>query len=326
MAKGARVLDPAVFGELKTALSAYQSATEEDLGAIQREIGQAKNWIEQRVAYWRGQVNRLAHELAQAQAALARCQSEARSSSEQHHSASDCSELQRAVERAKRALEQAQTNLEIAKTWQMQIISTSEEFKVKAQGFRQNVSSQVASAGQILSTAEAGLEKYSGSGGSSGYSLPNSTVDNLTQPGNSDNNPAQKGSDFENKIREKYFDGETRRITIYAEDNEHLKPIDGEGITQSKRQTDIFIDKDGTIWEIKAGYQNGGIDQQQLDEYSLMEEKGYVYVRDGDKKVKTKITGVNYLFDTREGAAKNYSTYATFWYLDANGEITLYTP
>jgi hypothetical protein len=223
MAKGARVLDPAVFGELKTALSVYQSATEEDLGAIQREIEQAKNWIEQRVTHWRGQVNRLAHELSQAQAALARCQSEARSSSEQRHSASDCSELQRAVAHAKRALEQAQANLEIAKTWQMQIIGISEEFRVKAQGFRQNVSNQVASAAQILSKAEADLEKYSGSAPISAGASSSKSGDNSSAPQEIEPNQEVKIGDLEPNTLYKrgnyYFrtDDQKRISSVYGQ-------------------------------------------------------------------------------------------------------------
>lgn len=138
---------------------------------------------------------------------------------------------------------------------------------------------------------------------------------------------AQKGSDFEQLAPTEVFHGDARRLVIRPEDNEHLDKLgDGVGITKAHRISDAYVDADGSLWELKAGYGTGGIDQDQLYEYSLMEEAGYVKIRDGDKLVNTPITSINYLFDTKAGAMANAHHLrgrATPWYRDEEGNVQL---
>lgn len=140
-------------------------------------------------------------------------------------------------------------------------------------------------------------------------------------------NPAQKGSDFEQWAATGVFSGDARRLVIQPEDNEHLDKLgDAVGITKSRRISDAYVDADGSVWELKAGYGTGGINQDQLYEYSLMEEAGYVRIRDGDKLVDIPITSVNYLFDTKAGALANAHSLrgrATPWYRDEEGNVQL---
>lgn len=124
-------------------------------------------------------------------------------------------------------------------------------------------------------------------------------------------NPGQKGSAFqkwndENVFNEGPFHGAGHRLTIRAEDNEHLDKLgNGVGISKERRQSDSFIDDYGEIYELKAGYETGGIDKDQAFEYSLMQEAGYVYAwRDG-QKVRTPVNGVTYIFDSQAGAKAN---------------------
>jgi hypothetical protein len=137
-------------------------------------------------------------------------------------------------------------------------------------------------------------------------------------------NPSQKGSNFENWARQELFDGQARRITVLPEDNPKLDRLaDGVGISKERRIADAYWKEDGSIWELKSGYQKGGIDQDQLYEYSLMEEAGYVNARVGGKKEKLLVTSVNYLFDSKAGAEANRSGAATFWYVDEKGKVQL---
>lgn len=129
--------------------------------------------------------------------------------------------------------------------------------------------------------------------------------------GHHDVNSAEKGSEFEGWAKENVFKGEGRRLTVYPEDNPHLDRLgDGVGISKARRQSDAFIDESGEIYELKAGYEHGGIDKKQAYEYSLMQDAGKVYERDRHgikRKDPTKITGVSYIFDKKSGAEANRS-------------------
>jgi len=141
-------------------------------------------------------------------------------------------------------------------------------------------------------------------------------------------NPAQKGSDFEKSASTEVFHGEARRLVIRPEDNGHLSEIDDDvGITKGRRISDAYVDQDGAIWELKSGYEKGGIDQDQLYEYSLMEQAGYVNVRKGNEIEEVPVKSVNYLFETKAGAEANASALrgmAAPWYRDEAGGVQLY--
>jgi hypothetical protein len=140
-------------------------------------------------------------------------------------------------------------------------------------------------------------------------------------------NPAQKGSDFEKWAGENVFHDEARRLAILPEDNLHLDEYgDGVGITKNCRISDAYLDQDGAIWELKSGYEKGGIDRDQLYEYSLMEDAGHVKVRNGDQMEEVEVKSVNYLFETKAGAEANAAHlrgFATPWYKDEQGNIQL---
>ena len=136
----------------------------------------------------------------------------------------------------------------------------------------------------------------------------------------------EKGSQFEKRMNRDVFNKEdSTRLVLYPEDNPHLDDAgDGVGITKSKRITDGYIKDDGSIWELKSGYETNLIDHDQLYEYSLMEDAGYVNVRVGDQVEKFDVNSINYLFETKQGAENNASHlrgYATTWYVDDTGNI-----
>ncbi len=140
-------------------------------------------------------------------------------------------------------------------------------------------------------------------------------------------NAGQKGSEFEQWASEHVFKGAARRLIVKVEDNLHLdKYGDGIGLTHERR-SDAFIDQDGSIWELKAGYDRGGINEDQLREYSLMEDAGHVYIREGDSVSKADVTSINYLFQTELSAKANSKVlegYATVWFVDPEGIVRLF--
>jgi hypothetical protein len=141
-------------------------------------------------------------------------------------------------------------------------------------------------------------------------------------------NSGQKGSDFEQWGRAEVFKGESHRLTALPEDNEHLDEYgDGLGLTK-RRSSDSYVDEEGSLWDLKSGYEKGGIDEDQLLEYSMMEDAGHVFIRDDKGQIKdVPVTSINYLFETKAGAAANATDLqgrATAWYKDENGKVQLY--
>lgn len=125
--------------------------------------------------------------------------------------------------------------------------------------------------------------------------------------------PTDDGHEFERWANNQYFEGKGRRLNVNMYDNyQHLDRTSDSGIGLSKeRRTDIYLDDTGEIWELKSGYETGGIDEDQLDNYQNMLDAGYVYERDDrTEKVKRPVNSVNYLFGTRAGAENNASKFA----------------
>ena len=144
-------------------------------------------------------------------------------------------------------------------------------------------------------------------------------------------NSAKKGSDFEEKARNKIFGEGVQHLSFRVEDNEHLDEIaDGIGISNAERRIgDYYIDlgDDGELWEFKAGYESKRVDYKQAVDYSYMAEAGKVNARGADGEiVEKKIGSVNYLFSTQKGAENNefIQDYATLWFMDENDDIQLY--
>ena len=113
-------------------------------------------------------------------------------------------------------------------------------------------------------------------------------------------NSSQKGSDFEKWGDKELFEGGGKRLVVRAKDNQHLEKQDGLGITKERRISDSYYEKDNSIWEFKNGYEKTIVDLDQLEQFALMEEAGYVYTRDTStgKTVKKPVKSVNYIYIT----------------------------
>jgi hypothetical protein len=108
------------------------------------------------------------------------------------------------------------------------------------------------------------------------------------------------------------FHGEGHRLRIHADDNGHLSRFDERdeqpGITTKWRDSDSYIDNYGHLYELKSGYEIGGISKAQAYEYHLMQNAGYVKVRDATAKDGLRavpVKGVTYIFDSKAGAEAN---------------------
>lgn len=139
---------------------------------------------------------------------------------------------------------------------------------------------------------------------------------------------AEKGADFENWAKQEVFHGQGRRLNVPRQYNEHLIDVDDAqiGLQKTTRYSDAYLDEDGIIQELKAGYEKGGIDHEQARDYALMQDAGHVWAKTdaGDLK-RTDIHGVNYIFDSKSGAEANRGQLEQYGFgvlfRDENGEL-----
>jgi hypothetical protein len=137
-----------------------------------------------------------------------------------------------------------------------------------------------------------------------------------------DASPGEKGSEFE-EWANKWVFGDKRRVTIRPELNKHLEDadIDGLGIA-TRRTSDNYVGSDGAIWDAKAYSAGSKISEDQLREYSVMQEAGRVYDSQGNE---IEVKSVNYLFSDKAAAEANASLLSYYsaiaWYTDDSGEV-----
>lgn len=164
MGSQAKVTDPYIFDHLKAALTKFESEAGEAVTSANHAIQETKNWLEERFGYWNAQVNRYKHALQDAQSAMQRCQSATNSTSEKDKKQrKDCSSEAQAVIQAKRSLEEAENQLRVAKKYKDDFLALEEGFHARAQGFRENLNSQVASANKELDSHQIDIERYQAS-------------------------------------------------------------------------------------------------------------------------------------------------------------------
>lgn len=167
------------------------------------------------------------------------------------------------------------------------------------------------------------LRDYFGERGTSGIvSSP------VVSPSTQRVSKSRKGPDFEQWAAEHVFQGK-RRVSVPLELNKHLEHIDieGHGLLCS-RDSDNYIDADGSLWDAKAYSENSAVDLDQLRDYNIMQDAGYIFDNQGQQ---IRITSINYLFNSHTAAEKNFDHLfdggANVWYVewheDGTGEIKL---
>jgi hypothetical protein len=139
-------------------------------------------------------------------------------------------------------------------------------------------------------------------------------------------NPSKGGNNFSDWAKENLFQGMGLTKKLLVGDNLQMDPS-GDDIGLTKDRIPDYITSDGDIWEFKSGYENGGIDQDQLREYRIMQETGSVryYVNENSTDyAEIPVKSINYLFETRAGAIANASNIdkdVVIWFLDENGLV-----
>lgn len=137
----------------------------------------------------------------------------------------------------------------------------------------------------------------------------------------------QDGHEFERWANRRYFGGHGRRLNVDPAYNCHLDKQVASGLSLlSERRSDLYDEKHAEIWEMKSGYEKGGIKVSQLEDYQTVLDAGYVYEKMGDEKPQRReVKAVHYLFATKAGAERNAGQFIDHdigvWYVDNANNI-----
>ena len=135
-------------------------------------------------------------------------------------------------------------------------------------------------------------------------------------------NNARSGSLFERWVNHYVFHEPVgtapKRLRVPLDLNEALD-------LDSTRISDFYIDADGTVWDSKIYLSAGEVSYDQVADYERMLEQGWVWTAVGER---TPVTGLGYIFATREAALANRSLVhvaggAEVYYIDDLGQLVL---
>lgn len=286
-----------ILNNLQNELSQFNFGTRKVLSDVDHGIEVARQHLESRWSYWHG-------ELQRREAALRLCQSYR----DHKGNYQNCSREAAAVHEAQEAIEKIKklfTKLEQAVG----------QYQPNANQMMQVLDATINKAkGDLQRSIEKYRDYLDSTFGVTTYSVV------TTRSSNS----ARSGSDFEAWVLENIFGGQAKRISIHLEDNI------GVSMTKDYRILDYYWREDGSLWELKAGYQMGNVNRDQVED--LLEMLGedlegkHIYAREGGKKIRIPINSVNYLFDTIEGAKANFWAVspARVWFIGDDGTLQLY--
>lgn len=302
------------LNDFRIALRKFSSSAQSILLSTDNEIQRTQEWLRKRELHWRHEVEKCRHEVKKARDALERCRRNARSDRNKRGRNSDCRGEAAALQRAKSALRQAQTNLDKVRSWQKRVKQAISQYRANRNRLKELCTSRTDYAHGFLHRKHAELEKYV------------STSQRASVSTSAKIPSARKGKIFEDWAKENVFKGKRRRIRVPLELNDkHLCDIDPDEFgLSSSRISDNYVDEDGGLWDAKAYSESSRVNEDQLRDYQLMKEAGFVIDSNGNK---IEVNSINYLF-SNQSAAESNSYLASYygvnvWYVDDVGRVRL---
>lgn len=229
-------------------------------------------------------------------------------SSQEKNNRNSCFQQEQLVIIARRNLNRAQEELKRVLRWKIRLNEVINKYKNTSKKLQTVIENETPKARAVIHAKKRAIQAY---------------LDSVSYY-----NPSQKGSDFETWARDYYFHGRGEKTKVNLILNLHLDKFgDGVGLTKD-RSPDVFVNENGELWDMKAGYENGKIDQDQLREYRIMLDAGMIkeYKKDTDEIVEIPVNSINYLFETRKGAENNRDVIDSdvlIWFVDENGNPEL---
>lgn len=141
--------------ELRTALLRLHEETQEAVVAARQAAQAEREWLSERQQHWQHRVTRLAEELVEAEAALARCRSGRRTAG-----SDGCRAIADWTERTRRALWEAEGELRTVRHWRSIVDERVTGFERRARILSRELTKRVPIAAAELSRLADLLERY----------------------------------------------------------------------------------------------------------------------------------------------------------------------
>ncbi len=164
MASQANVRSIAALDEMNTALKRFQSDVNNVLRSTALEVKRTWDWLQERLHYWRNELQRRQQQLVEAQRALQAC---LRSGDGEHPP--DCRQAQAYVLHMQRLVQEAQQELRVVTVHIKRIEEAIKSYQIAAQRFSNTLNGELLQGSAFLSNRVHILHSYA-SGGSMGGS------------------------------------------------------------------------------------------------------------------------------------------------------------
>jgi hypothetical protein len=155
MSDSARVLSVDVLDQMRLALAAFGAESVQALDLADSEIRRIETWLEQMMGHWQAEVRRGEEGVFLAKQELARRKM---MESRDHHV--DCTDQERALQKAKARLRHAEDKVEVTRNWFRQLAHELEEYEGPARNLRSILEGDLPRASTLLENKAAALEAY----------------------------------------------------------------------------------------------------------------------------------------------------------------------
>lgn len=185
MSTSVHVRSVQALDDLKDVTSRFEVEAQETLRAAEQEIQRTEAWLRERLAHWRGEVQRRQEELRMAEAALTRCRSFAyRDPRTGTYHTPPCITEQQAVNQARIRLQEAQRELSNVQTWAQIVGQAATDYRDQVVQLSRTLSAVFPSAkaflGNKITELKAYLQQASPIGISTTSSIPPSSQQAIT--------------------------------------------------------------------------------------------------------------------------------------------------
>jgi DNA repair exonuclease SbcCD ATPase subunit len=159
MRLSAQVRSIQALEDLKGALGRFGCEAQMALQAAEQEIRRTLDWLQERLNYWRSEVQRRQEEVRQARADLASCRASGYYEDDRYH-APDCSAEEHALRQAQVRLHEAEEELQNVQRWMKAVSEAVDTYRVQAQRLGRLIVTDLPKANAFLERKIAELQAY----------------------------------------------------------------------------------------------------------------------------------------------------------------------
>jgi len=166
-----------VLQDLKSVLARFGADTQTALQSAEQEVRLTETWLQERLTYWRTELQRRQGEVRMAEAALARCRASGYQDPQtgryyQPSCTAEAAALQQAVARVQEAQTQ-QTNVQ---NWQRSVGQAATSYRTQAQQVNRLLAAELPKSASFLSSRIAALQAYLAAMFQGGVTAPGAPV------------------------------------------------------------------------------------------------------------------------------------------------------